>query len=169
LDDGRVENLRGLCPIRAALGLEEITRCLNASGFLQKQTDPQILLRFAVNNKSFAAVGLLHTAWSPTSYLHHIPEYTSRYGVGPWIGDPSSKGTLLHEAARRKDIEMVETLINAGASIQGRDHRSRTPYEMLYACVSKFSKATRPSSFQSFEIRKESSIAKHPCQGIIAV
>lgn len=39
---------------------------------------------------------------------------------------------------------MVETLINTGASIQGRDGNSRTPYEMLCAHDSKFSQVTNP-------------------------
>lgn len=128
LDDDRVENLRGLCPIKAALGLEEITRSLNASGYPQRPTDPQRLLLFAVDNNSCAALGLLLTAWSPTSYLHHIPEYTRVHGVGPWVGD-LDKGPLLYRAAYKQNIEMVEILINAGASIYGRDRSGRTPYE----------------------------------------
>jgi hypothetical protein len=147
-DEGRVENLRGLCPIKAALGLEEITRSLNGRRHHQGKTNPQDLLFFAVNDNSCAALDLLLTAWSPSSYLHHIPESSRVHGVGPWVPDKvMCLHGCLHEAARRRNIEMVETLINAGASIYGRNGEGRNPYEMLCARDSKFSRVTDPVLF----------------------
>lgn len=45
--------------------------------------------------------------------------------------DESSGTTILHEAARRKDIKAIELAIRGGADIFVRDRKGRTVYESV--------------------------------------
>ena len=43
--------------------------------------------------------------------------------------DDASGRTLLHEAARRKDLRLIELAVRAGADIFVRDRRGRAVYD----------------------------------------
>jgi tetratricopeptide (TPR) repeat protein len=132
LDVGQVEKLRGLCPIEAVLGITEIDE--NFTTNLRRSHLPDSLLHYACEKELCVATRLL-TAWSPTSYLHRLPGYpTISNIVGssiPWICGPGSS-TLLHKAALKQNVNMVEVLVNAGASLSARDGRSMTPCQAVF-------------------------------------
>ena len=43
--------------------------------------------------------------------------------------DDDSGTTLLHEAARRKDLKLIELAVRAGADVFLRDRKGKLPYE----------------------------------------
>jgi hypothetical protein len=127
LDYGQIGKLRGVCPIEGALGIGEIEQITLAKS-MKKPYDLLQLMIYACEQDFCSALRVLVTAWSPNSYLHRVPNYVSVSGgissaYGPYAH------TLLHEAAGRRNVDLVEILIDAGANIWAPNNSNNNPYQ----------------------------------------